>query len=520
MRKVILWIVGGLVVVSLTAPVPAQAPRQELVVALGADTYRVDPTRGNVGLTTTNIFDTLVRLRRDYQVEPALAMSWQFVGRNTWRLTLRRGVRFHNGQPFNTAAVKWTFDRIARAGGGTVNVGEESVRVIDDFTVEVTPKVPNVRVIEQIVHPAWGIVAPGTYPGPAIEPANRPTGTGPFRLVEYVRGDHLTVERNDAYWGQKARLSRIVFRFVPDANTRVLALRAGQADVAADVPREVANDLERAPGIRIARAPVGQYEAIYVAIHGKEPYVLGKEKAVRQAIALAINKEAIVRNVWRNNAVVSQTMIPASILGRYARLIRGTPYDPARARQILEEAGWRVGPDGIRTKGGRRLSLVMVVGFPSAEIHRPMPELVQGMLREVGIDVRIVVTPDLAAYEDRLAKGEGDLWVEAGNQNDGNPCFLPDLLFYSRGPEHSDYGALFGPGAAFDRLIEICRTTSDPERLREVAAQAMAFLVDQEFIVIPIAGTFRIWGLRERVQGFYPHPSGVNQRWETVWISP
>ena len=521
---------AAVVIVALIATMPAgaqtPAAKQELVVAIGTDTYRQDRVRGDVALSRVGgpaktIFETLVRLSRNYQLESGLATSWEFVGRNTWRLTLLRGVRFHNGRPFTAAAVKWTFDRIAQAGGGTAVIGENSVKIVDDFTVEITPTVPNVRLIEQIVHPTYGIVAPETFPGPATEAGNRPTGTGPFRLAEYVRGNRLVVERNPDYWGQKPRLERITFRFMPDANTRVLALRSGEVGFAVGIPREVANDLEKTPGLKIVRSPVGQYEAVYIAIHGQEPYVLGKEKAVRQAIAFGIDKGAVIKDVWQNNAIVSQTMIPPVMLGGHTGLVKGTAYDPARARRVLDEAGWRPGPDGIRVKGGRRLSLVMVVGFPSAEIHRPFPELAQGSLRQVGIEIRILITPDVSSYEAQLGKGEGDLWVEAGNQNDANPCFLPDLLFYSKpgARQENEYGMLFGPGSAFDRLIEVCRTTADPERLREVAAQAMALLIDQEFIVVPIAGTFNLLGLSERVQGFQPHPSGLNQGWEAVWIS-
>lgn len=524
----VMLVAAGIAALTATMPAGAQAPatRQEMTVALGADTYRLDRVRGDVALSriggpAKTVFETLVRLGRNYQLEPGLATSWEFVGRNTWRLTLRRGVRFHNGQPFTAAAVKWTFDRIAAAGGGTAVIGENSARIVDDFTVDITPATPNVRLIEQIVHPTYGIVAPNTFPGPATEPGNRPTGTGPFRIAEYVRGNRLVVERNPDYWGTRPRLERITFRFLPDANTRVLALRSREVDFAVGVPREVANDLERTPGIKVMRSPVGQYTAVYVAIHGREPYVLGREKAVRQAISLAIDKAAVVRNVWQNNAIVSQTMIPPVMLGDHTRVVRGTPYDPAGARRLLDEAGWRPGADGIREKGGRRLSFVMVVGFPSAEIHRPFPELAQGMLRQVGIDIRILITPDVSSYEAQLGKGEGDLWVEAGNQNDANPCFLPDLLFYSKpgARQENEYGMLFGPGPTFDRLIEVCRTTADIERLREVAAQAMALLIDQEAIVVPIAGTFNILGMLERVQGFQPHPSGLNQGWEAVWIS-
>ena len=100
----------------------------------------------------------------------------------------------------------------------------------------------------------------------------------------------------------------------------------------------------------------------------------------------------------------------------------------------------------------------MIVGFPNAEVHKPMPEFVQAQLRDVGIEVEIVQTPDTATYEARLATAEGDLWAEAGSQNDGNPCFLPDLLFSTPDPEGDPeaamYGNAFAPGPAFDAHID------------------------------------------------------------------
>ena len=502
-----------------TKPAASQAAaKQELVIAATADSYTTEVNRSNLGMypVNANIYDTLVRLTPDYQVEPRLATKWEFRSPNTWRFTLRQGVKFQDGSALDAEAVKWTMSRVAKIGGGTLGVGEDSVQVVDDLTVDITPKRPNLRLVQQLVHPNWSIIAPGT------EPATKTIGTGPFKLVEYVKGDHLTVERFADYWGEKPKLDRITFKFVPDPNTRVLSLQSGDVQLAYEVPREAAKDVAKYKGLKTVTSQVGAYEALYVNIHGKPPYDLGQDPAVRQALAYAIDKASIVQNVWQGNAEPSQTMIPASILGKSAGLIKGTSFDPARARQILDAAGWKPGPDGIRAKDGRRLSLTMIVGFPSADIHRPMPEFVQAQLKDVGIELKIVQTPDNPAYTARLKSGEGDLWAEAGSQNDANPCFLPDLLFYSKGAggEPSDYGRLFAPGAQFDKFIDGCRSAVEPADVQKNAAEAMRVLVDEEFVVIPLAGTYRIWGLSDKVQGFVPHPSGVNQRWETVWLGP
>ena len=148
----------------------------------------------------------------------------------------------------------------------------------------------------------------------------------------------------------------------------------------------------------------------------------------------------------------------------------------------------------------------------------------QAQLKEIGIDMKIVTTPDTAAYEKRLASGaEGDLWVEAGSQNDGNPCFLPDLLFASPVPggdeESNMYGNAFAPGAKFDAAIKQCRESTTVEDVQKAAAGAMKLLIDDEFVVIPLAGVFRIWGASSKVLEFTAQPSSLQQRWDKLRVA-
>jgi peptide/nickel transport system substrate-binding protein len=216
-------------------------------------------------------------------------------------------------------------------------------------------------------------------------------------------------------------------------------------------------------------------------------------------------------------------MIPPAILGPAAANIQPVAADPARAAEILDAAGWAPGANGVREKDGRPLKLTMIVGYPSAEDHRSMPEFVQAQLRDVGFDVEIVQTPDTATYETRLAAGEGDLWAERGSQNDGNPCFLPDLLFSTPlpegDPEAAMYGAAFAPGDAFDAFIGQCREATSIEEVQEAAAGAMQVVIDDEFVVLPLAGTRQLYAASETVGDFAPHPSGINQRWTELSTS-
>lgn len=504
---------------SATAAPLRQATSGELRVGVTQTTFRTDPNRATIGMypLNTNIFESLVRLSPDYQIEPLLAESWEFVEPNTWRFTLKQGVTFHDGTPFKADAVAWSMTRVALAGGGSIGVDENSTKVIDDYTVEITPSRPNHRLVQQLNHPVYSMVAPNS------EPATTRIGTGPYKETSYTVDEQYVVEANDAYWGDEATIEMITFRFIPDGTTRLLALQSGEVDLIYEVPKESAVELSGGDDLQLVTSKVGAYSAFYFNIHGQAPYDIGQDKAVRQAVASAIDKESIVAGVWQGNAEVGKTMIPPAILGSAGSIVADVPFDPEMAKQVLDAAGWVAGDGGIRQKDGRALKLTMIVGFPDADAHKPMPEFVQAQLKDVGIDSEIVLTPDTATYEARLASGEGDLWAEQGSQNDGNPCFLPDLLFYTPDPagdaESAMYGNAFAPGPAFDTNIDTCRSAVGIEDVQTAAAAAMKVLINDEYVVLPLAGLYRMFGVSKNVQGFVAHPSGVNQRWAGIAVT-
>lgn len=496
---------------------------RELVIGAGEDSTELEPPpEANVAMgygdPNAPVFESLVRMQPDFTIEPLLATSWEFVEPNTWRFELQEGVTFHDGQPFDAEAVVYTVNELwANQDSNILGVGPESAVAVDDLTVEITPTEPNLRLIAQLVHPSNAMIAPDTYPGAATSPENTPTGTGPFKFASYERGNELVVERFEDYWGEPAVADSITFRFMPDDNSRVLALRAGEVHAIYDVPRAQTNELEQGPDTKIARSGVGAYDALLLNSHGEPPYDLLNDLQVRQAVAYGINREAIVQNVWQGNAEIMQTVIPAPVLGEFADMVEGYPYDPEQAAALLDEAGWTPGADGIREKDGRPLELELVVVQP--DLQAPMPELVQAQLKEVGIDVEIVVPGDANIYYDRLTAGEGHMFAEVGNQNDANPIFLGAIFTGVKPGGFSDYGAAFGPGGAYDEAFRAAFNTPDNEEVRRLAAEAMHIAVDEYVAGIAIAGIYRIWGLSADVEGFEAHPSRVSQRWDRVGLS-
>lgn len=456
----------------------------------------------------TNVAESLVRLTPDYQVAPGLAERWEYRGDNTWRFHLRRGVVFHDGRPLTAEAVRWSFDRVARSDTGTSFLREGSTVVVDDFTVDVTPSRPNMRLIEQLVHPTYAIVAPGSEPGVEV------IATGPFRVIEYRRGEFIHVARFDGYWGPRPALDALHFRFFPDATSRMLALQAGEVDMITDVPRELASGLSGTSGIHVSRTPLGQVLLLYLNRHGSAPHTVFADGAVRHAFALGIDRNALITQVWKGEGEAIPGMAPPAILGASASHLHGFDTALDRAAALLEGAGWRIGGDGVRVRNGQRLAVVIL---SRREASMGTGEFLQAQLRGIGMEVAVDDQPDLPSYQVRLRSGEFDGALEAPNQNDANPVFLPALrLSATSNNRTSKWFLLDAPfEAAVARALDSA-TTSDAQRW---AAEAMRLAIDEDATVVPLAGLRRIFASSSRVSGFVPHPSFASQSWQEITLA-
>jgi len=396
-----------------TGSVAHALSNDSLVIAAGADDFGLMLNRERLGRYPLNagICEPLVRLTPEFAIEPALASRWEYRGDNTYRFTLRDDPRFHDGRTLNSAAVKYTIDQGIRDRTQYSFFTQQSVRIVDDSTLDVRPGRPNLRVLEQMVHLTYAVIADSS------DGAVRPLCTGPFKFREYVPRDHISVERNNAYWGEKARLRRLTFRFIPDENTRFLALSAGDVDVIFDVNRSMVAGLEATPGIRVVTSPPGAVILMYIATNGRPPYTRMSDPAVRRAVALAIDRRTLVSQVMEGYGAEVSTVNPPSVLGSHAAMVHGIPYDPQHARRILDSAGWKANGTQARRKAGVPLTLSMIT--QAGTVDRAIAQYVQAQLTAVGIQVRIDEL-DAAAFDSRLNNGTFDMDIEIPNQNDAN----------------------------------------------------------------------------------------------------
>lgn len=489
--------------------------RQELVVGVTADPW-VDSSEGdkkrkpNYPLNA-DVCDTMVRLAPDFSVVP-MATEARFVGNNTFRFTLFPGVKFADGSPVTATDLKYSVDYTTQPPSiGSGFLGRDSAKIVDDRTIEVTPTVPNLRLIEQINHPSLVVLKPGSDP---LNNIMASVCTGPFRIERYVPQQELVVVKSANYWGQPALLDRITFKFYPDDTTRALALQNNEVDMIQDVPLSILKSVSAQPGVKVVRAPVGNTTMFYIARRtaSGESRILN-DPIVRRAVAASIDSKAYVNGVLAGNAEVIPHVAPPAVLGQFADMVKGVPFNRTEAARLLDQAGWTRQGDGVRTKGGQPLRVKII--FDRVELVTP--EFVQAQLRAVGFDAQIAQL-DAGAYRDATNTGDYDIDISLPNQNDGNPAFLLALRWYSKATGANAKIISPGAGTKFDSMIDAILVEPDPVELKRKTADAMRELVDVEVGGVVLAGGYRVYALKNKVMGFEAHPSSTNQRWRTVFL--
>ncbi len=476
---------------------PAAAPARagEIRIGVGEDIW---PLTGQgpsakhfaAGELNVGVYEPLVALAPDYSVRPGLAERWELAGPSTWRFHLRPNVTFHDGRRFGADDVVWSWSRafLPRSISETL----ESVVKVDDVTVDFISRSPNLRLPEQLVHPEGPIV-----PKDGHNDSTPPVGTGPFKVVDYEPRRQVTVERFEGYWGTKAAAERLTFRFMPDPEIRLEALRSGEVDMVTSLPRESAAAVDADRRFRVARTSAGATQIL--SFNAAGPF--GADRAVRQAVSMAVDRVRYVGEVLGGNGEPGRWMSPPAVLGPAASSVAPGVFDPARARQILDDAGWKPSPDGTRLNGPRRLAMTLIGGpaVPEAGLR-----LVATQLKDVGVEVNVRKAFDIRTSEQNRDRGY-DLELGQPNQNDANPAFL--------------LSSRVAPDAEYAALIIQSTTATSREEVQRAAAAMTAAVVNRDYSVIPLAGVFHIYGMRAGVELAQPHPSAINQTWASLKVA-
>lgn len=487
----------------LAVPAAVDAGDQTLVVGCGADRYSKAKHYLSFAKMTPNVWITepLVYRGDDYHPRPGLVERWERQG-NKYRLTVRRGVRFHNGTELDAAALQHALEINALNRSETLRIKPESYRIIDKYTLEVETVHQTVHFVGFLSHPFVAAYAPDT------DFINHPVGTGPFIFEDYRRGRYIKVRRNENYWGQKPPNKRVIYRFLPDPQTRLMALLNGECDIIWPVDVQMLASLPPDGPYKKVATPLRNYIVMSVNWHGQAPFDLLGDLRVRQAVAYGIDRELIAKTLYQGLARPARSILAPWFWDQGEDFLQGYQYDPVKAATLLDQAGWRIGPDGIRVKDGRRLKIRLVSGFPTGAELKPLPELIQQMLLAVGVEMEVIQTDDMGVYYGNyMAPGKGDLFLEKSGNTSPTPAWLLYLLYHSNSPWVDSGYKWVVPGAKFDQAIERAQVSEDTAEVVGAIQEAQRILVDETCSVIPLLSTSDVYLVRPDIE-FDPKTAG------------
>lgn len=472
-------------------PARQDAPAGQVTYASIRDVFTFDPrlvqTTEEMGLMQ-HVCEPLVRLDANMDLSPGLAEAWEAVDPLTWRFTLREGVQFHNEEPFDAEAVKFTVDEYRRTGEKYpwyyLWPGElPEVEVVDPRTVLLKSRTTIATVPRNL---ALMFVMP-PQAGSAEGFAQHPIGTGPFSFVEHRQDVHLELAAFPGYWGTPPQIERIVYRPIPDPSARMVAIQTGEVDVAASIPPDLVPALEAIPELTIQQVPGVRIAHYPFNFRNSDSPIA--DANVRRALGLAIDGQGILANVLAGAGQPLQGPVPtilfaAADLGGYAAA------DPEQARTLLAEAGY---PEDYE------LTLIYTPGEFIKD--REVTEAVQAQLAEAGVRVRIEELEG-GAYSERRTTDDWDIAINGFSTMNGDPGFF---LAWATGPTTFGYDIQ----TTKDVITQALETIDEAQR-QDLLAQAQELY----WADIPY-----LWGytqtdtvaIRNRVTGVQPLSTG--------WIS-
>lgn len=511
-KRLLGWVAGAALAASACAT--TEETRNTLVFASSADATTLDPhntTDSQSDQIIWMIYNALIRYDEDMNIVPDLATSWSVAEDGvTWTFELHRGVSFHDGSPFDAHAVKANFERVLDPEGGhnrrSLFEPIDRVVVLDDDSVQIVTKYPFGAFEPMMAHVSAAIVSPavaGAREGDFGYSPDATSGTGPYRVVRWRKDLELVLERNDDYWGEPGKLDAVVYRPIPEAASRIIALEAGDVDVITHVPPADLPRLEADPDVRITKTlSIGAQQFRF---HCKrEPYT---DPRVRRAIAHAVDRRAIIDNLMPGMVEPSTGPLTPRIRGRAD--LGEFPYDPERARRLLAEAGY---PDGFRTK---------ITTTPRYNAGVELAQAVAAQLSKVGIEAEIEVLEwgTIRQYWGGLLPEDCplEIFIMGAGASSADADWGLRPIFATQERNENNYG--FYSNEEFDELILTAMREIDPEQRSALYRRAQEIVYLEDPGAIWVYDNYHVVGSRKNVAGLTTSPLGL-VTFEKAYFTP
>jgi peptide/nickel transport system substrate-binding protein len=493
-------VLKGAMAAGVAAALPAAAAqaqttqKKELITAQGGDVARFDPhfsTSSNDIRVSFNLFDNLTSRHPDGTLYPGLATEWKLTDPTTWTFKLRPGVKFHNGDPFTSADAKFsierTYDPAVKTMVATALSTIGHIEAPDAHTLVIHTKKPDPLLPARLAFYGGQIVPKRYLEAVGNDAFNaKPVGTGPVRFASWVKDDKAVLDANPDYWGGRIDMDRWIMRPLPETAPRIAALLKGEVDIITQLPPDQEERVMGTPSTRVAGA-------LYAGL-----YVLGVNSKVRpldnplvkQALSLAIDRDAIVKELWRGRGLVPNSMI-AKGDNYYDASLPPLPYSPQEARDRLKKAGYKGEPVYIET----------TVAYVSAD--KAMSEAIAAMWKDIGVNVVIeVIEYSVRAQKGREKTFKGVWWSDPTSTL-GDPDGMMWRLLGPGGP--MDYWR----DPRFDELGNAARFSVDA-KFRGEAYKEMTRIFLENLPWIPVIQPYEDYGLQKYVE-WTPNP---NQQFE------
>ncbi|WP_422666821.1 ABC transporter substrate-binding protein [Billgrantia gudaonensis] len=479
---------------SVAFSVSAQAG--SLTVASPQDPGSWDPIDTflvNWASVATNIFDGLTYRGPDLELVPGLATEWEELDDGTRiRFTLREGVTFHNGEAFNAEAVKFTFERLLGDEGAqgpqrSNYTAIESVEVIDDYTVDFHLSEPDPVLLTKLAGYGAMIVPPEYLAEHGDDHFNtHPVGTGPFKVVEYNPREDVQLEAFDEHWGGAPKLDEVTYRFISEPSTAVAELQAGRVDIVIPptIPIGMIDTIKNHDEASIVSVPSPTVEALRFDTQSG----ITADERVRKAMIMAVDRQAIIDSILAGEGEVIASFQGAQSFGNDPEM-EPLPFDPQRARELLDEAGVEPG------------ATVQIDVRGNDATFGEVAQVVASYLQGVGITASIQPYETNVLLNDIIPEGRtGEMF----QQKWGGWTFDFDntaYLMYHTGERWNPYDS----DAELDAMLEAQRSITDQGK-REEMLQEIARYTQDRALEMPLYSINALYGVRDRVKNFDPAP--------------
>lgn len=454
-----------------------------LTVAQSSDILTMDPAMHRSRITQTvirNVFEALVNQDANLKPIPELATEWKQEDPTTWRFTLRKGVTFQNGEPFNAEAVKFSIERVLdpaqKSPRASMLSQVASVTAEGEDTVVIKTKAPSPTLLASL---SVNEIVPPKYVKQVgdAEFAKKPVGTGPFTFQEWVPNERVALKAYDNYWGGRPKIDSLVFRPIPEVSARIAALQSGDVQIASEIPPDLAPSLTG----DVKAQDVSGTRVFFLAMSVKKaPF---DKKEARVAVNQAIDRKTLVESLYKGyGRALNQPAFPEMV--GYSESYQGYAYDKAAAEKVLKGAA--------------------PVRIDVEEKDKTLAQAVAGQLQAAGLKASVNIL-ETQAFNESIDAGNSTAYLSSWGVAEGDSDVIFARHFWSPSRKDAVYTGYSNP--ELDKLIEQGRSTTDVAQRKAIYAKATEIVMG-DAPWAPIVNPKEIYGVSTKVQGWTPSPIG------------